>query len=114
MSKNVKEILAMVLLTGAALLVFSWFMDQKDGPITDPINPLWDEAGFDFATSTPEIDLMAEGGWWDEMATKKPSALPAMPEMDLLKATATPLPATETALALTPHPTSTLPLTEDQ
>lgn len=108
MSKNLKEILTMVLLTGTALLAFSWFMNQKNGPISDPADDsMWDEAGFDFATSTPEIDLMAEGGWWEDVATKKPDALPTLPEIDLLDATVTPLPATQTALALTPSATST-------
>lgn len=105
MPKKTVEILLVVVLAGAALLALSLFTDQREGPVNDPA---WNaEAGFVFATSTPEIDLMAEGGWWDEMATKKPSALPTMPDIELLEATPTPLSATQTALALTPSSTPT-------
>ena len=80
-------------------MVFSWFMNQRNAPISDPV---WSEgAGFVFTTSTPTTDLFAEGGWWDEMATKKPAPLPALPDIDLREPTATPLSATQTALALT-------------
>ena len=104
MSKKIGEILFLVVVAGFLLLIFSWFVDQRLGdPISDPV---WN-GNTNFATSTPEIDLMAEGGWWDEVATKKPSALPTMPEIELLKATSTPLPATQTALALTPSITPT-------
>ncbi len=104
MSKKIGEFLFLVVVAGFLLLIFSWFVDQRlDDSISDPA---WSE-NTNFSTSTPEIDLMAEGGWWDEMATKKPSALPTMPEIELLKATSTPLPATQTALALTPSITPT-------
>jgi hypothetical protein len=104
MSKKIGEILFLVIVAGFLLLIFSWFVDQRlDDSISDPA---WSE-NTNFATSTPDMDLMAEGGWWDEMATKKPSALPTMPEIDLLEATFTPLPATQTALALTPSITPT-------
>jgi hypothetical protein len=104
MSKKIGEILFLVVVAGFLLLIFSWFVDQRlDDPISDPA---WSE-NTNFSTSTPEIDLMAEGGWWDEMATKKPPALPTMPEIELLKATSTPLSATQTALALTPSITPT-------
>ena len=106
MSKKIGEFLFLVVVAGFLLLIFSWFVDQRlDDSISDPA---WNgNADFVFKTSTPDMDLMAEGGWWDEMATKKPSALPTMPEIELLKATSTPLPATQTALALTPSNTPT-------
>ncbi len=103
MSKKNGEILFALFLTGIALLVFSWL---------DPISSDTEWSGdvdFSFTTSTPKIDLMAdaERGWWDEMATQKPAVLPTMPKIELLDATATPLSATQTALALTPSVTPT-------
>ena len=104
MSKKTGEALLILALTGVCLLIFSWFVDQRLGdPISDSV---WIES-VAFATSTPKPDLMTEGGWWDEMATPKPSMLPAMPEIKLLESTATPLSATQTVLALTPSITPT-------
>lgn len=95
-------VLILIVLSLASLLLVFWLKEGKSDPVIDS----W-ETGFAFATSTPKIDLFEEDGWWDEMATKKPSALPTMPDIDLLEATATPLPATQTALALTPSITPT-------
>lgn len=103
MSKKNREILLALFITVVALLVFSWL---------DPIDSDTEWSGdvdFSFTTSTPKIDLMAEaeGGWWDEIATQKPATLPPMLDIELLDATATPLSATQTALALTPSITPT-------
>jgi len=102
MPKKISEILFVMIMAGIVLLVLSWFVDQREGPS----DPTWND-NTNFTTSTPEIDLIAERGWWDEIATQKPPELSEMPEIDLLNATPTSLSATQTVLALTPSITPT-------
>ena len=97
MLKKKRGILSTLLTTAVAILSFYWVLEYRKD--TSESDSAWSE-DFSFITSTLETDLMAEGGWWDEMATKKPSTLPTMPEFDLLE-------ATQTALALTPSTTPT-------
>ena len=97
--KHIFDGLFFALFAIMGLVGFFYVLESKR---PDP-TPTW-EQNIVFATSTPEIGLDTEGGWWDDASTK-PTALPTMPGG--IAPTSTPLSATQTALALTPSITPT-------
>ena len=100
------EVFILILLSAVTLIVIVGVI-SKGG--TDPrVDPVWESTFFIFSTSTPTMSIGAEGGWWDEIDEKPQSTLPAMPDIDLLEATSTPSPATQTAIALSPTLTPTM------
>ena len=104
--EGILEVLILFFLSVVTLLVVAGVV-SKGG--TDPaVDPVWESNFFIFSTSTPTMSISVEGGWWDEIDDKPQSTLPAMPDIDLLKATSTPSPATQTAIALSPTLTPTM------
>jgi hypothetical protein len=104
--EGILEVVILVLLSAVTLIVVATVVSRGK---TDPaVDPVWESNFFIFSTPTPTMSIGAESGWWDEIDEKPQSTLPAMPDIDLLKSTSTPSPATQTAIALSPTLTPTM------
>ena len=104
--EGILEVVILVLLSAITLIVVVAVMSK--GKIDPAIDPVWESNFFIFSTSTPTMSIKPENGWWNEIDEKPQSTLPAMPDIDLLEATSTPSPATQTAIALSPTLTPTM------